>query len=68
MSVLSRKNLNNEIKRKYYQILNVEIISKLAGIKYYSTLDATSGLYQIKLNEESSKLCTFETHLGDINF
>ena len=66
---LNSKNLNNKIKREYFQILSVkQITSKLTGAKYYSTLDTTSGFYQIKLNEESSKSCTFGKPFGRYQF
>lgn len=40
----------------------------MAGAKYFSTLDATQGFLQIKLDEESSKLCTFGTPFGRNRF
>lgn len=36
--------------------------------KCYSLLDANQGFYQIKLDEESSKLCTFNTPIGRYRF
>lgn len=45
-----------------------EIASKLHGSKYFSTLDATQGFLQIKLDKESSKLCTFATPFGRYSF
>lgn len=41
-----------------------DVTSKLAGAKYFSTLDARSGYWAIKLSEESSMLTTFNTLYG----
>lgn len=58
---LDTKNLNN-IKREYCLISTLdEITVKLAGAKVFSTLDETSGFYQIVLDKESADLRIFET-------
>lgn len=50
---LDPKNLNNNIKREYCLIPTLdEITAKLTGAKVFSTLDATSGFYQIVLDEK----------------
>lgn len=36
----------------------------MTGAQFFSTLDASSGFYQIKLDEESAKLCTFNAPFG----
>jgi len=36
----------------------------MAGAQFFSKLDASSGFYQIKLDEESAALCTFNTPFG----
>ena len=36
----------------------------MAGAKYFAKLDARSGYWQIKVDEESSKLLTFATPVG----
>ncbi len=36
----------------------------MSGACYFSKLDAASGFYQIVLDEESSRLCTFNTPFG----
>ena len=41
-----------------------DIITQLAGSKVFSTLDAGSGYFQIKLSENSSRLTTFNTPFG----
>lgn len=66
---LDPKDLNLAIKREYYQMPTIEEIAmKLTGAKYFSTLDTRNGYYQIKLDEESSKLCTFATPFGRFKF
>ena len=44
------------------------ITSRLAGAKYFSKLDATSGFWQMPLEEESSYLTTFNTPFGRYRF
>lgn len=41
-----------------------QIVSNLTGAKYFSVLDCNSGFWQIPLDSESSKLCTFNSPLG----
>lgn len=66
---LDPQDLNREIKREYCQFPTLEQITTiLAGSKYFSTLDATNGFYQIQLDKESSDLCTFATPLGKYQF
>lgn len=36
--------------------------------KYFSVLDASSGFWQVKLDQESAKLCTFNTPFGRYMF
>ena len=38
-----------------------EVVQNMPGAKVFSKLDATSGYWQLKLDEESSKLCMFNT-------
>ena len=40
----------------------------MAGAKYFSKLDASSGYWQLKLDEESSKLLAFHTPFGRYKF
>ena len=77
MVVVERKNtdklricidprpLNKAIKREYYHLPTIEeITTRLTGAKYFYTLDAKSGFWQIPLDEESSVLTTFATPFG----
>ena len=57
---LDPKDLNRAIKREHYRIPTIqEVSSELAGKKVFSTLDLKDGYWQLELDEESSKLCTF---------
>ena len=40
----------------------------MPGARYFSTIDARSGYWQILLDEESSKLTTFNTPFGRFRF
>ncbi|XP_011145827.2 uncharacterized protein K02A2.6-like [Harpegnathos saltator] len=54
--------LNNSVKRANFPIPKVDVIlSSLKGSKIFSKLDAQSGFYQIRLNEDSQPLTTFIT-------
>lgn len=66
---LDPKDLNKIIKTQKYKIPTIDDIAiKLKGSKYYTTLDATSGFWNIPLDEASSKLCTFGTPFGRYRF
>lgn len=45
-----------------------DIAPSLAGARYFSTLDAASGFWQIKLNDESSRIWTMSTPYGRCRF
>ena len=45
-----------------------EVVSRLQGAKIFSILDAASGFWQLKLDDESSRLCTFNTPIGRYRF
>ncbi|XP_044748562.1 uncharacterized protein K02A2.6-like [Coccinella septempunctata] len=62
---LDPRDLNLAIKREHFQLPTLDqIVSKLTGAKYFSKLDATSGFWQIELDDASAKLCTFGTPYG----
>ena len=59
---LDPKDLNQAIKREHFPLQTAdEIVADMAGAQYFSKLDALSGYWQIKLDEPSSKLLTFQT-------
>ena len=66
---LDPRDLNKAIKRHHHPMPTVdEILTKLGGAKVFSKLDASSGYWQIKVNDESSKLLTFNTPFGRYRF
>ena len=69
-SVSTCKNLNKVILREqYYPPSQQEIMSRLAGAKYFSNLDAKSGFWHMLLDTESSYLTwTFKIPFGRFLF
>ncbi|XP_060083295.1 uncharacterized protein LOC132562561 [Ylistrum balloti] len=66
---LDPRDLNTAIKRQHYPMLTIEeIVAWIPEAKYFSKLDATSGFWQLQLDEPSSKLCTFNTPFGRYRF
>lgn len=62
-------DLNKCLKREQFQIPSPEeILGDLAGLKYFTIADLKDSFYQVKLDPESSKLCTFATPLGRYKF
>lgn len=62
---LDPKDLNKTIKREHHPIPTLEEITpELAGAKLFSKLDARNGYWDVKLDEESSYLTTFNTPFG----
>ena len=62
---LDPKDLNKAIKREHHLIPTLEEITpKLTGAKLFSKLDARNGYWNVKLDEESSFLTTFNTPFG----
>ncbi|XP_036342204.1 uncharacterized protein LOC118754611 [Rhagoletis pomonella] len=49
------------VKKNYIMPVVEEQLSRLAGNKYYTTLDMTSGYYQVPLAEESKQYTAFLT-------
>ena len=43
-------------------------MSEMSGAQYYFKLDASNGYWQIKVDEESSRLLTFNTPFGKYRF
>ena len=59
------KDLNQAIKRSHYPMPTIEgVATKLSNAKVFSVLDAKSRFWQIRLDEESSMLTTFNTPFG----
>ena len=63
------KKLNQAVKRQVFPIPTLEqLTSKLSGATCFSKLDASSGFYQVPLDEVSSKMTTFITPFGRKRF
>ena len=66
---IDSRDLNKAVRREHYQLrTQEEITGRLAGAKYFIHLDATSGFWQMPLDEESSFLTTFHTPFGRYRF
>ena len=62
---LDPRDLNKAVKRNPHYIRTLDdVIPKVSGATHFSILDARSGYWQVKIDEESSKLCTFNTPWG----
>ena len=59
---LDPKALNDAISRPHYPMRTFdEVVSELSEAAYFSVLDATSGYWSLKLEDQSSYLTTFNT-------
>ena len=66
---LDPRSLNQCIKRTHHKTPTLEeITNRLSGSKVFSKLDAKHGYWSIKLDEESSKLTTFNSPIGRFRF
>lgn len=66
---LDPKQLSSVIMRPHFQIPSFEeISSKMAGAKFFSTLDSRNGFWHIMLDEPSSELTTINTSFGRYRF
>ncbi|KAL9950229.1 hypothetical protein ACROYT_G042702 [Oculina patagonica] len=62
---LDPRDLNKAIKRNPYYVRTIDdVIPKVSGSTHFSILDARSGFWQVGLDEESSRLCIFNTPWG----
>ncbi len=56
------QDLNANIKKEHCQIpKREEVTREMTGAQYFSRLDASQGSWQLKLHEDSTKYCTFNT-------
>ena len=63
------KRLNTAIQREIYMLPTIDdILHTLADAQVFSKLDASSGYWQLRLHEDSSKLTTFITPFGRFRF
>jgi hypothetical protein len=62
-------DLNRAIKREHYPMRTIEeVVSRMPNANIFSVLDANQGFWQITLDEQSSRLCTFNTPFGRYRF
>ena len=63
------RDLYEAIRREHFHITTIgEVVAHMPQAKVFSVLDSTSGYWQVKLDEESSKLCTFNKPFGRYRF
>ena len=63
------RNLNEAIRREHFPMTTIEeVVADMPQAKVFSVLDATSGYWQMKLDEKSSKLCMFNMPFGRYHF
>ena len=66
---LDPRHLNKAIKRTHYRAMTLdEITHRLCGATVFSKLDAKHGFWAIKLDQESSEMCTFQSPAGKYRF
>lgn len=66
---LDPKDLNAAIKRPHHFTPTLDdVLPKLNGAKYFTILDARSGYWNIRLEEDSSYYTTFNTPFGRFRF
>ncbi|KAK7090187.1 hypothetical protein V1264_010020 [Littorina saxatilis] len=66
---LDPKDLNKSIKRTHHKTPTLEeITNRFSGAKLFSKLDARHGYWSVKLDEESSRLTTFNSPCGRFRF
>jgi len=62
---LDPKDLNEYIMREHYKMPTAEDVAvHMNGKKVFSVLDTRDGFWQVKLDEQSSDMCTFNTPFG----
>lgn len=63
--VVNFTKLNDNLKYEIYAIPRVtDVFQELAGSKWFSVLDVTSGFWNLPLDESSKELCGISTHFG----
>lgn len=66
---LDPKDLNKSIKRTHHKTPTLEeITNRFSGAKLFSKLDARHGYWSVKLDDESSRLTTFNSPFGRFRF
>ena len=59
------RDLNKVVKREHYPMRTIEeIATRMPNAKFFTVLDASSGYWQVQLDTESARPCTFNTPFG----
>ena len=62
------REVNKRIKRKPYPIPNIQdLLLKLEGFQYGTSLDLNMGYYHIELSPDSKRICTIVLPWGNMN-
>jgi hypothetical protein len=62
---LDPRDVNPSIQREHFPMNTIDtVLTKVQGAKYFSVFDASAGYWQLRLNENSSRICTFNTPYG----
>ena len=62
---LDPRDLNRAVKREHFVLPTCDdVVTKLHGKSIFSIIDMKDGFREVKLDEPSSKLCTFNTPFG----
>lgn len=66
---LDPRDLNKAIKGEHFSIPTCDdILPKLHGRRVFSIIDMKDGFWQVKLDDSSCRLCTFNTPFGRYSF
>lgn len=66
---LDPNSLNKYVVKEQFLVPTLDEVSeKLLGSVVYSVLDLREGFWQLQIDEESQKLCTFSTPFGNYQF
>ena len=63
------RRLNQALKRQHYLIPNIrDLVTTVGKSKYFSVLDLRWGFWQLRLDADITRLCTFATPFGRFSF
>lgn len=63
------RRLNSITKPNVFPLPRIDdYLDVLSGARYFSTLDLSSGFWQVKMEEESGEKTAFVTHCGSYQF
>jgi len=66
---LDPRPLNKAIKREHFQIPTFDdVVAELNGKRMFTIIDMRDSFWQVKLDDTSSKLCTFNTPFGRYSY